>query len=292
MKVGRLGRSGVEGHCVIEGLVEGPLSGEPDFVQFLRTWERARRDEGYDFDVTVDGGRFDVHAHELEVPAPEVGRDPIDALTAALEELVEAVPAERRASMHSTLRAAVYGDGTARRVLFAIRAPGVLEVVEDRALARTEAPDRPDLSQTSRRVAFWAVVVLASIAFLVWGPGFTPLGWQDVSTVDPDAVELESAAGGVQLDRLVREPGARGAWFAVLRRDAAAPERAPAPEEAEAWLEWLGAARGRAHLEWRDDTGFLLRVDPVDLGDLGVGEELMLNVPTPPSGADSLRFGW
>jgi len=290
MKVGRIGRSGVEGRCIVEGLVEGPLPSEPDFVQFLRTWERERRDEGFEFRVTVDGGRFDVHAHELEVPAPEVGRDPIDALTAGLEELVDALPEASRSSMHSTLRAVVYGKGTARRTLFAIRAPGVLEVVEDRALAETVEPPKPDLSQQARKVAFWVTLLLATLVFLVWGPGFSPLGWKDVSTVDPTAVVIESAPGGIVLERLEREPGARGAWSAVLRRDAAATT--PASGDADAWLAWLGDARGRANLEWRDANGALLRVDPIDTAALEIGRELTLAIPVPPEGAARLRFGW
>lgn len=293
MKVGRLGRSGVEGRCIVEGLVEGRLPSEPDFVSFLRSWERARRDEGFEFRVTVDSGRFDVHAHELEVPAPEVGRDPVDVLTAALEELIEAVPEAQRASMHSTLRAVVHGHGTARRTLFAIRAPGVLEVVEDRALADTIEPPKPDLSLGPRKVAFWVTVLLASILFLVWGPGFSPLGWGDVSTVDPDAVVLETAPGGVHLADLRREPGARGGWFVLVRREAAAPELAPAPSAAAGdWLAWLGEARGRANLEWRDATGSLLRVDPIDLGEVLVGQESLMSVSPPPNSAAHLRLGW
>lgn len=286
------GRSGVEGHCEIEGLFEAPLPDDPGFVDVLRTWERARRDEGFEFRVTVDGGRFDVHAHAVEVPAPEIGRDPVDVLSAALGELMDALGESERARAHSTLRASTFGHGTVRRTLFAVRSPGVLEVVEDRSVAETAAPQLPDPSRGPRFWAFWIALILAVSVFLVWGPGVSPFGWKDVSTVDPATLELSSAPGGVELTAVHREAGARGPWYVVLRREEAAPTSAPDPDDAGAWLAWLGAARGHGQLEWRDDSGYLLRVDPIDLDDLGVDRELMLAVPRPPERAARLRFGW
>lgn len=292
MKLGGLGRRGTEGRCVVEGLVEGPLPDDGSLVEFLRTWERERHDEGFDFQVTIDGGRFDIHAHDVEVPAPEVGRDPVDVLADALRALIEALPGARRAEVHSTLRAAVYGRGTARRTLFAVRTPGVLEVVEDRALAETVAPEPPDLSRGPRHWAFWITLVLAVVVFAVWGPGLSPLGWGDLSSVDPDALELSSSADGLDLTGVQRDPGARGPWYVVVRRESAAPDSAPAPDDADAWLAWLGNARGRAFLEWRDDAGSLLRVDPIGIEGLEVGQERVLSVLAPPPRATDVRFGW
>lgn len=264
----------------------------PGFAEFLDEWGSGLAEAGIALEVTVDGGRFDVHAPELEIEVPDVGRDPVDTLTEALEVLIARIPDGDRARLHSTLRAVVFGRGTQRRTLFALRSPGVLEVVEDRTVAETAPAPRSDLSRVSRHWAFWVTLVLAAALFLRFGPSLSPLGWGELSTLDPADVELESASGGVALLRLHQEVGAHGSWYAVLRRRAAAPQAAPPTADAGAWLEWLGVARGRAHLEWRDDTRFLLRVDPIDIADVEVGQEVMLHVPTPPKGAAHLRFGW
>jgi hypothetical protein len=283
---------GVEGHCVVEGILEGPMPPIPGFAEFLDEWKRGLAQAGIALVVTVDGGRFDVHAPELEIEVPDVGRDPVDTLAEALGVLIARVPDGDRARLHSTLRATVFGRGTQRRTLFALRSPGVLEVVEDRTVAVTAPAPRPDLSRAARHWAFWVTLVLASALFLTFGPTLSPLGWGELRTLDPAAIELTSAPGGVAIVRLDREVGAHGTWYAVLERRTAAPRVAPPLDDAGAWLEWLGTARGRAHLEWRDDTGNVLRVDPIDVSGLGVGQELMLHVPTPPKDAARLRFGW
>jgi hypothetical protein len=275
--------------CRIEGLLEGPVPPVADFGAYLDDWRARLAQQGVELVVNSEGGRFDVLAPELDLPVPEVGRDPAESLNAALVELVEKLPSAERARVHSTLRAVEYGGGTQRRTLFALRATGELVRVEDSAVGepRALAEDRP----SALHWTFWVGLALVAVVLVLAGPRLVERAGGG-PPIDPAALVVDAAPGGYDLVALERAPDG-GALFARLTR----------AEDHAVWLVAdagrtdglafrLAVERGRGALEWRDGGGALLRVDQLDLLPLAEAEEALVPVLEPPRGAVAARLAW
>ncbi|MEZ5978569.1 MAG: hypothetical protein R3F34_10155 [Planctomycetota bacterium] len=286
----RAEREAVSGRCRIEGLLEGPLPPVPGFREYLENWTRELERRGIAVVANVDGGRFDVFAPELDVAIPRVGLSPTDSLADAVRELLDKVPDGERSRVHSTLRTVESGDGVETRTLLAVRSPGVLERVEDRVAVAT-APPIP----ARRALPSWAPWVVVVVLAAVLAAGGL-LGWFDrlglPAPIDPTKLHVSSASPTVELLGIGPEGPATGAWTVEFRRGVAPARRPSDDAPAEAWLDFVGSARGRGVLEWRDADGRLLRVDPVDLEPVAPGDTGAVRIGPPPPRSATVRFGW
>jgi hypothetical protein len=276
-----------ERRCRIEGLLEGPLPPVPGFAHFLEDWRARLSEQGVSLVVQAHGGRFDVLAPELDLAVPKVGRDPAACLDEALRELVAKVPSGDRVRLHSTLRTVEYGDGLQRRTLFALRETGELVRVEESAEG---AP--PPLADFDRPGAlhwtFWAGLVLVAVVLVMSGPRLVEQ-FRGAPLVDVEKVVIDSAPGGFELVSIGRDPLTELPVATIAHTADFATWSAPSSD---ALAFRLAVERGRAVVEWRDEGGALLRVDPLDVGALATETEATVTLLEPPRGAVAARLAW
>jgi hypothetical protein len=276
-----------ERRCRIEGLLEGPLPPVPGFAQFLEDWRARLSEQGVSLAVQAHGGRFDVLAPELDLAVPKVGRDPTACLDEALRELVAKVPSGERARLHSTLRTVEYGDGLQRRTLFALRETGDLVRVEESA--EGAPPPITDFDRPSAlHWTFWAGLVLVAVVLVMSGPRLVEQ-FRGAPPIDVEKVVIDSAPGGYALVALARDPLTALPVGTVAHTPDLEAWSAPSSDS----LAFrLAVERGRAVIEWRDEGGALLRVDPLDVGALATETEATVTLLEPPSGAVAARLAW
>ena len=151
----------VEGTLILEGVIEGRLSGaEPDKV--ARDWVELARDAGLSFGLRIEAGFFSLLPSDAPVSADSLGKEPETVISGLLDQLVRAFPA---GAVTSTVRSTEYTPGTETQRLYLVGADRRVEVRSRVTALETTPPPRT----RSRRQKAVIVLAGAGIALAVLG---------------------------------------------------------------------------------------------------------------------------
>jgi len=221
----------IEGTLVLDGLIEGRLPDLPDAVPLLREWVGSAASLKLQFHLEIDGNGFNILADNTPVQAEDLGPDPAKTIAGALQELLEAFPAEQQGHILSTLRSVECRRGMEVQTLYAVGANGRIETRQRTVDAATAPPPR-ELTRTDKLRLAGIGVVVALLVFLVSSifvdyRAIVERIFEQITPFDPDKLAVET---GSFADYLIvtKKASAEGGKQAVLtlKRQKAFPKNA------------------------------------------------------------------
>lgn len=200
----------IEGTLMLDGLVEGRLPSQPGAADKLRKWTEFARSAGLHMHLQIDGGTFNILADNQVMDAGQLGPDPVQVVSSALQEMLKIFPPGERGAVSSTLRSVEYRPGEETQTLYVIREDGKVEPQQRTARAIT-TPSRAPLGRRDRR-RLWlttagAVGLVALVLVMIVNPGI--LGRHDQPVrIDPQTVTLDAGRMGqyIQIVGLAAQP--------------------------------------------------------------------------------------
>ncbi len=164
----------IEGTYFMDGMLQGRVPNDPNFEKNIQEWLAAQRKNGLRFDLTIDGGSFNLLADDKPNPARNFPPNGVqEHLAAAFQKLIELSPPTERFQLMSTLRSVEYRPGAEIQTLYIITPPGKITAKQRTLDAKTTAPP-PELTPAGRLklsalgLAAAAVLLLVSSFFIDW----------------------------------------------------------------------------------------------------------------------------
>ena len=115
---------GKVGTTVVEGLIEGPVPPREDGEAILREWATFAGENGFHFDLSIDGASFSLLPDGTPLSLEKAG-DPQDTLRQVIDQLLQVFPEDLRGSIFSTIRSTEYRDGVMVQTVYAMSPKGV-----------------------------------------------------------------------------------------------------------------------------------------------------------------------
>ncbi len=281
----------LEGTIVLDGLIEGRLSGDPNVEVNLQRWIEFVATLGLRFSLDAGGAAFSVlpdnHAQSVE----GLGNDPEDAIRQALQQLVEVLPAGDRGSVFSTLRSSEYRKNEEVQTLYVVGPDQKVQVKSRSVEAKTVAPPQPISKRERVKLAIMGLliaVVIIGIAML-----FPP--------VREKFSDLVSNVKPVKTDEIVIQAGPFSDHFTIkakeftqggrvlvleVKREAGYPKDDAGLQAAYDKADTLrkkmaveAIARGYVRIELSDDEGKLYSTGEFRIRELGEKEVIEVSVP-------------
>ncbi|HUT60839.1 MAG TPA: hypothetical protein VNA25_23580 [Phycisphaerae bacterium] len=219
----------VEGTIVLDGIIEGKLTPQPNAEARLQDWIDNTAAPNLKFSLSIEGNSFSLLADDRPILAEVLGASPARTIEQRLQELLDILPEQLRRSASSTLRSTEYRKGKEIQTLYAIGPDGRFHSAQRIIEAKTTpAPQPMSLKDKLRFGALGlgvALVILAvSSIFVDYRElvenvieGFTPL--------NPEGLKVEADRFSPYFN-VVKKEAASGGKEAVLtvRRTAAFPK--------------------------------------------------------------------
>ena len=153
----------IQGTLTLDGMVQGKLDGSPQSQASLRHWHEQAQEMGLHFNLEIEGGTFNALADNAPIPAHALGDHPQEAIAAAIEALVTAVPAPFRRETLSTVRSVEIQAGCEVQTLYAIGPDGKVQFRDRTVNAETVAPPMPLTLKEKLKLAGVGLAVLLGL---------------------------------------------------------------------------------------------------------------------------------
>jgi hypothetical protein len=283
-----------EGTFVVDGLLEGKIPPEEDFLERLQDWIRLLGTVGVRLNLEAEGDTFNLLANHVTVPTARLGPQPADRIREALEDLVRVFPDPGASEIFSTLRSVEYAPGEEIQTVYLVRPDGSVEAPQRTLDARTAPPEPPATPKERVRVVLGGLALLAivfgiSSLFIDYRSFFRGL-WHRVAPLDVEQIEVDPGPF-VRYFSLEEKERGSGSKTVVLtlaptaehpRNDDQIEAAVVAAGEAlERRLALEALARGYIRFEVYGEAGQLLRATFLDVRGLRDQERIEVEVPVP-----------
>ncbi|MCE5326761.1 MAG: hypothetical protein LLG01_10120 [Planctomycetaceae bacterium] len=188
----------IEGTLIVEGLIEGRLSQNPQARGDMQQWLAAAKGQGVTFSLEIDGNRFSLLGDNTPVHmSPGVG--PGDKIiTETLTALLELFPASERPALDSTVRSIEYRHNEEVQTLYVVGPDGRIHSTQRTAAARTVAPLQPlsvggKLKLAGIGLGIAALAIGVSTLFIDYRAWFGDLS-DRMLAVDANQIAVEASA--------------------------------------------------------------------------------------------------
>lgn len=190
----------LEGTLILDGLIEGRLSPDPDVEEKLAKWVAFARSLGLGFDLDVSGNSFSVLANAKTLSVSKIGTVPERVVVQTLQQLVDIFPQDFRQGIFSTLRSTEIRKGEEVQALYPVGPDGTVQS-QTRHLAAKTTPTGSTFSGRQQLLfgALGLLGALALFAVLSLFVDFRSLLHQVVETAHPlDPAEIRIDASVYQ----------------------------------------------------------------------------------------------
>ena len=168
------GKAKIEGTYFTDGMLQGRVPEDRNFEKNVQEWLASQRKNGLRFDLTIDGGGFNLLADDKPNPSRNFPPDGVqEHLAAAFQKLIELSPPSDRLQLMSTLRSVEYRPDAEIQTLYLITPPGKITAKQRTLDAETVAPP-PELTLAGRiklgalGLVVAAILLLVSSFFIDW----------------------------------------------------------------------------------------------------------------------------
>lgn len=284
----------VEGTLVLGGLLEGRCANGPAPEEKLREWIEFMRTLGPRFSLDRSGSSFSLLPDDAPISTARLGSAPETAIAQAVEQLLEALPADDRGHVFSTLRSAEYRPKEEVQSVYLVGPDGGVKTETRVVDAQTVAPPTPVSVRARVRFALLglaiAAVLLGVTAFFVDVPGLLSRLAGVVKPVDMDELAVDAEPFSAHFGIIKKELTSDGRFLLLtLERTARFPrtdaELQDAYERAEDELSDRLAiealARGYVQCELFDPDGRFYSASTHRVAGLRTKESITLAIPLP-----------
>lgn len=280
-----------EGMILLDGLIEGRLSGDEAVQAKLETWVEFAATLGLKFNLDMSGSAFSVLPDNHPTSVQKLGPSPEDAVRQAIEQLVGVLPQQDRASVFSTLRSAEYRTGEEVQSLYVVEPGGKVQVQSRSVAAKTVAPPKPVSVKERVKLAIIGLVLALSIfGILMLFPPVREKFAEFIGSIKPVTVEkvtisVESFGDLIKATPKEFSQGSR-VLIITIERGKDYPTTEVLLEEAYAKADTLSKklaleslARGYVRVELIDVEGNIFADGEFRIRDLNTKEVIELKVP-------------
>jgi len=280
-----------QGMILLDGLIEGRLSGDAAVETKLEKWVEFARTLGLKFNLDMSGSAFSVLPDNHPAPISRLGTSPEDAIRQTIEQLIGVLPEQDRASVFSTLRSAEYRTGEEVQSVYVIEAGGKVQVQSRSIAAKTIAPPKPVSTKERVKLALIGLfLALAIFGILMLFPPVREKFAEFIGSIKPVTVESVTITTTPFGDLIKATPkefsaGAR-VLIITLERGKDYPTTEALLEEAYAKADTLAKklaleaiAKGYVRVELIDVEGNIFAEGEFRIRELSTKESIELRVP-------------
>lgn len=280
-----------EGMILLDGLVEGRLSGDEQVAAKLEKWVEFAATLGLNFNLDMSGSAFSVLPDNHPTSIEKLGASPEDAIRQTLEQLIGVLPAQDKTSVFSTLRSAEFRTGEEVQSLYVVEPGGKVQVQSRSIAAKTVAPPKPVSTKERVKLALIGLVLaLCVFGILMLFPPVREKFAEFIGSIKPVTVEKVTIAAESFGDLIKASPkefvaGSR-VLIVTIERGKDYPTTDALLEEAYAKADTLAKklaieaiAKGYVRIELIDVEGNIFAEGEFRIRELSTKESIELRVP-------------